>query len=189
MLALLEQLKDDESETVRRSVANNLNDIAKDNPDQVISTCRRWLNNASAERRWIIRHATRSLVKSGHPDVFGLLGYTKKPAVRLEYIELEHKKIKLGESLRFTAQLLSRSQQKQRIVIDYAVHHVKANGSRKPKVFKLSEKSLAPGERITLGKSHPIRPITTRKYYAGTHAIELLVNGKPVGSIEFELTL
>ena len=189
VLALLEQLKDDDSETVRRSVANNLNDIAKDNPDHVISTCRRWLNNASTERRWIIRHATRSLVKSGHPDVFGLLGYTVNPAVILERLELDRTKIKLGESLSFTAELLSRSQQKQNFVVDYAVHHVKANGTRKPKVFKLGEKWLAPGERISLGKSHAIRPITTRKYYAGTHAIELLVNGKPVGMVEFELTL
>ena len=189
VLALLEQLKDDVSESVRRSVANNLNDIAKDNPDQVISTCRRWKKNASSERQWIIRHATRSLVKSGHPGIFGLLGFTVNPRVNIEQMKLERGRIKLGESLAFSAQVISSSQQKQKLVIDYAIHHVKANGARKPKVFKLGEKTLAPGESITVSKTHAIRLITTRKYYAGVHAVELLINGKPSGSLEFELKL
>ena len=189
VLVLLEHLKDDESETVRRSVANNLNDIAKDNPDQVISTCRRWLRNAGEERRWIIRHATRSLVKAGHPAVFGLLGYTENPEVRMGWVELDCAQIKIGESINFSADLVSESELKQNIVIDYAVHHVKANGKRKPKVFKLSAPKLSPGETVTISKTHAIRPITTRKYYAGTHAIELLVNGKSFGVVEFELTL
>ena len=107
----------------------------------------------------------------------------------METLKLEHNRIKLGETLEFNAQLLSTSRQKQKLVVDYAVHHVKANGERKPKVFKLSEKKLAPGEIISVGKSHAIRTITTRKYYAGTNAIELLVNGKTVGCVEFELIL
>jgi len=189
VLVLLELLKDDGSETVRRSVANNLNDIAKDHPDQVICTCHRWLKNASPERHRIIRHATRSLVKAGHPAVFGLLGYTENPVVQLGSMSLDRAQIRLGESLTFTVELVSGSQQEQNIVIDYAVHHVKANGTKRPKVFKLSTRKLLPGEPVTLRKSHAFHPITTRKYYAGTHAIELLVNGKSLGRVEFELTL
>jgi len=187
VLALLEHLNDDESETIRRSVANNLNDISKDNPKQVIRTCRRWLINPNEKRLSIVRHATRSLVKAGHPEVFGLLGFTKNPAVQLEGLQVDKLKMKLGESIAFTGELVSTSRQKQKIVIDYAVHHVKASGIRKPKVFKMSTRTLAPEERLVLRKSHAIRAITTRKYYSGTHAIELLVNGRPVGRVEFEL--
>jgi 3-methyladenine DNA glycosylase AlkC len=189
VLALLEQLNDDVSQTVRRSVANNLNDISKDNPDRVILTCRRWTINASPERLWVIRHATRSLVKDGHPAVFGLLGYTEEPAVKVENLKINKKRIRLGESLEFSTELVSGSRQKQKIVIDYAVHHVKANGSTKAKVFKLSSRTLAPGESISFTKSHAIRPISTRKYYSGTHAIEVLVNGKALGQVEFELQI
>ncbi len=70
----LERLKDDPAETVRRSVANNLNDIAKDHPDRIVKIARRWSKGASEERAWVIRHATRSLVKQGHPGVLCVLG-------------------------------------------------------------------------------------------------------------------
>jgi len=128
-------------------------------------------------------------VKAGHPAVFGLLGYTENPAVRIGRLELESAQIEMGECINFSVELVSESELNQNIVIDYAVHHVKANGKRKPKVFKLSAPKLSPGETVTISKTHAIRPITTRKYYAGTHAIELLVNGKPFGIVEFELTL
>ena len=66
VLELLELLKDDESLYVRRSVANNLNDIGKDHPELLVATCERWSRGASAERQWILRHALRSAVKRGH---------------------------------------------------------------------------------------------------------------------------
>ena len=55
VLQLLEQLRDDTSLYVRRSVANNLNDIGKDNPDMLMDTARRWLLGASTDREWIVR--------------------------------------------------------------------------------------------------------------------------------------
>jgi 3-methyladenine DNA glycosylase AlkC len=64
-LAILEALKDDPDLYVRRSVANHLGDIAKDHPQLVFELCERWVDGASAQRRWLIRHAVRHPAKQG----------------------------------------------------------------------------------------------------------------------------
>lgn len=65
VLPLLEALKDDPDLYVRRSVANHVGDIAKDHPALAFALCERWLDGASAERRWVIRHALRHPAKQG----------------------------------------------------------------------------------------------------------------------------
>lgn len=184
---LLEKLKDDPSEYVRRSVANNLNDISKDHPETVIALCRRWQNGATKERQWIIRHATRTLVKAGHSEVFALLGYTDKPLLDFQALEVSPEEIKLGESVEFKFRLLSTASKPQAVVIDYAIHYRKANGKTTPKVFKLRSLKIAPGETVEVVKRHAIRAITTLKYHAGEHAIEILINGKTFGRVTFQL--
>jgi 3-methyladenine DNA glycosylase AlkC len=64
-LPILEALKDDPELYVRRSVANHLGDIAKDHPALVFALCERWLDGATAERKWLIRHAVRHPAKKG----------------------------------------------------------------------------------------------------------------------------
>ena len=184
---LLEMLKDDDSATIRRSVANNLNDISKDHPDAVIACCRRWQKVPDSGRQWIIRRATRTLVKAGHPDVFGLLGYTENPKLKFQTLEVFPRQIALGETITFTLALQSTSPQRQKVVVDYAVHHVKANGQTRPKVFKFQTLEIGPGETVKLTKRHAIKPITTRKYYPGEHAIEIRINGKTFGQTAFTL--
>ncbi len=64
-LPILEALKDDPDLYVRRSVANHLGDIAKDHPELVFDLCEAWTKDASAERRWLIRHALRHPARKG----------------------------------------------------------------------------------------------------------------------------
>lgn len=123
ILPLLDALKDDPSETVRRSVANNLNDISKHHPDLVISVCSGWLKDASDERRWIVRHATRTLVKAAHPGVWGLLGYTRNPKVEVSNLSVHPQSIRLGDHVVIAFDLTSRGRRSQNLVVDYAVHH------------------------------------------------------------------
>ena len=189
VIALLKNLRDDPSDYVRRSVANNLNDISKDHPDLVIETCQRWLEDAVPERRWIIKHATRTLVKAGRPEVFPLLGFTAKPKLDISPPNLSPSVICLGNSLQISAQVCSTSNKKQHVVIDYAIHFVKANGKTAPKVFKWKNLQIKPQETITLNKAHPLKAINTRRYYPGKHRIELLVNGKSTSDSEFELII
>ena len=132
-------------------------------------------------------HATRTLVKTGHPDVFGLLGYTKNPKLDFQSLEVSPEEICLGETIEFNFQLQSTNPKPQTVVIDYAVHHMKANGRTSPKVFKFRTLEIAPGESLELSKRHAIKPITTRKYHPGEHAVEILINGKTFGRAGFTL--
>ncbi len=187
VLGLLERLKDDPREYVRRSVANNLNDISKDNPDAVLRVCRAWIKGAPPERRLIIRRATRGLVKAGHPEVFSLLGYTKSPQIAVRNFRLHRKRVAPGDSLAFSCDIVSLARSKQSVVLDYAVHFMKANGKPSKKIFKLKPMELGPEQTTIVQKSHSFKQITTRRYYAGEHAIELLINGTTRGIRKFQL--
>jgi 3-methyladenine DNA glycosylase AlkC len=189
ILPLLTKLRNDKSLYVRRSVANNLNDIAKDYPNIVIKTCKAWQKNASKETSWIIRHATRSLVKAGNPDALALLGYASSPKIEITTLNINNKHIQLGETLHFNFSLKPTSKQPQPLVIDYAIHHIKANGKTTKKVFKLKTFTLLENETVLLKKSHAFKPITTRQYYSGTHRIDILINGQCIQGLDFCLTV
>jgi 3-methyladenine DNA glycosylase AlkC len=187
-LPLLRALQDDSSAYVRRSVANHLNDIAKDHPGLVADWLAEHLPGADAERRALLRHASRSLIKAGEARTLEAWGLGKRLAGRAELV-LTPKRLVLGGSLRLAATLTSTAAKAQKLVVDYAVHHVKADGSTSPKVFKGWNIELAPRETRRLEKAHAVRPITTRRYHAGRHVVELLVNGRAVASASFTLRL
>jgi len=188
-IPLLQRLKDDPSLYVRRSVANHLNDIAKDHPQLVIDTCQRWLKGASSEVQWIIKHATRTLVKNGHPDVYPLLGYTSLPQCKVTNLTLSNSVIQLGEAINFSVTVQSCADQQQAMVLDFALALVKANGQQKNKVFKFKNLQLAAGEQVTLHKQHYIKAISTRRYYCGTQRLIILINGESVAEQDFELCI
>jgi len=189
VIALLEQLKSDPAEYVRRSVANNLNDIAKDHPERVVEICRRWLDDGDGDvnRQRLVKHGLRTLIKRGNADALALLGFGSDLAAKVSDVELSPRALAEGGAVELQFELSSTSTATQNVIIDYAVHFVKANGKRSPKVFKLKALRLGPGETVTVRKKHSMKTVTTRVHYPGTHAIELLINGKPSGRAEFEL--
>jgi hypothetical protein len=186
VLTLLELLKDDPELYVRRSVANNLNDIGKDHPEVLFATCRRWAMNASPEREWLIRHALRSSVKRGEAGALQLLGYQRAPEVRVEKVKITPKRAAIGGAVDFSFDLVSSAQSKQELLIDYRVFFVKADGSSRPKVFKLTAIELKRGESTSLSARISLRQMSTRTHYPGRHRIELIVNGTalPLGAFE-----
>jgi 3-methyladenine DNA glycosylase AlkC len=185
VLELLELLKDDPELYVRRSVANNLNDIAKDHPDLVVEVCRRWMQ--SKERAPLVRHALRSLVKQGHPGALSVVGYAGKPQVRIANPQFHPKSPKIGEKLRLAFNLISASSKPQSLLVDYRVHYIKANGKPAPKVFKLSMLTLPARGSAALSASLSLHEMTTRKHYPGIHKVEALVNGVPLPLGSFDL--
>ena len=188
-LALLEKLKDDPDDTVRRSVANHLNDVSKDHPDLALRVCARWREGAGEGRDWIVHHAVRGLVKQGHPGALKLLGAGERPDVEVKGFRLAPTALEVGETLAFDFTLVSTAKRPQKLVIDYAVHHRKADGTTRPKVFKLKTLELGPGEKLHLEKRHSFRPVTTRRYHAGGHVLELVINGRGVARKRFRLDL
>ena len=187
-LALLEALQDDPSEYVRRSVANHLNDISKDHPDKVLDTLERWSQNASAGTQWLIKHALRTQLKAGSPRALALLGYGT-PDVTLDDFVLSTNVVNMGDSFTLSFRLRNDTDHAQNLMVDYIMHFMKANGSTSPKVFKLKVCELPAHDSLTITKSHTIRPISTRKYYAGTHRVEIQVNGQVLGGAGFALVL
>ena len=186
ILPLLESLKDDPSEYVRRSVANNLNDISKDNPDLAAKTAQHWMGGANETRKRLVRHAMRTLIKAGHPGALKALGYGKAK-VSVEHFDISTPRVEMGGAVEFELLLNSQSKTAQPLIIDYAVHHVRANGKTSPKVFKWKTVDLKARAALNAVKRHNIKPVTTRKYYSGTHKVELLVNGVSLATKEFEL--
>jgi 3-methyladenine DNA glycosylase AlkC len=187
VLELLELLKADPVLMVRRSVANNLNDIAKDHPDLVVATLTRWKQAGDPGTEWIIGHAARTLLKQGHTGALALLGYPSETNISVASLQLNQTSVRMGEHLVFAVEIQSAADAPQNLMIDYVVHHRKANGKLAPKVFKLAKKRLNPRETLHLSKSHAFRLLSTRVYYPGRHAIELQINGQRWGWQAFEL--
>ncbi|MCP4183840.1 MAG: DNA alkylation repair protein [Hyphomicrobiales bacterium] len=188
ILPLLESLRDDEEEYVQRSVANNLNDIAKDHPDLVVDIAQQWMRDASVNTVRLVRHALRSLIKQGHPGALKALGYGP-PKISLLGFELLLPQVTLGDVLEFKLDIRSNTKTDQSLVIDYTVHHMRANGKTTPKVFKWKKLNLGGGSRFCGTKQHAIKPVTTRRCYAGRHRIDIKINGEIICGRNFELRL
>jgi len=188
VLALLETLKDDPATVVRRSVANSLNDLGKVHPVLLVATCRRWLRRASPERRALVEHALRGAVKRGDREALALLGYGGEAAVAVEEVRFAPPRVAIGGRVAMTFALRSRARRAQDLLVDVAVHFVKASGKPSAKVFKLDRVTLAPGARAGFRTSVSLAVHTTRKPRPGTHRVDVLVNGRAFPAGSFEVT-
>ncbi|AEV39551.1 DNA alkylation repair enzyme [Pseudovibrio sp. FO-BEG1] len=184
-LPLLEALKDDETEYVRRSVANHLNDISKDHPDLTAEVCKRWMEEPTEQRKRMVRHALRSNVKAAHLPSLAVLGYDPKHA-QVVSGELRDSRVEFGSKLSFAAEIANSSDLPISYMLDFVIYHRKANGILAPKVFKWKRGELRAGQTLSVTGQHSMRPITTRRYYDGEHKLAVLLNGveTPVGSFE-----
>lgn len=187
VLELLELLKDDPSLYVRRSVANNLNDIGKDHPDLLFATAQRWLKGADENRQWIVRHALRSAVKRGEAGALHVLGFGKAPQVVIRKPGVTPARVKPGASVAIRFAVASSAREAQRLVVDLRVHYVKASGKTSAKVFKLRTLNLAPKAIEPCSKNLSLKNLTTRKHYPGTHRLEAVINGRAYAVGKFEL--
>ncbi len=188
VLELLELLKDDPATVVRRSVANNLNDLGKVRPELLTRTCARWLEDASPERRALVEHALRSAVKRGHVETLQLLGYGKKAAVAIENVRFDPPRVAIGKRVSIGFTLRSTTKTPQNLLVDLAVHFVKASGQTAPKVFKLKRVVLSPRGKVEFGTGISLKVHTTRKPRPGTHTVDIIINGAATRAGAFEVT-
>ena len=185
LLPVLEVLRDDPEAYVRRSVANHLNDIAKDHPDWLIDVLGGWLEGADTERRRLVKHALRTQIKAGDGGAYRLVGL--EPFVGTATLACEQGGIRVGEALSLRAEVVSTHDRPQRIRLDLGLHLRKKRGNTTVKVFHWTERTLAPGEVLVIDKRFPIQPVTTRVFHAGDQAIDLRVNGVETPRIAFSL--
>jgi 3-methyladenine DNA glycosylase AlkC len=188
VVGLLELLKDDPTTVVRRSVANNLNDLGKVHPKLLVDTCTRWLDHASVERRVLIEHALRSAIKRGEAGALRLLGFGHQPAVVIEDVRFAPTRVEIGGRVTVRFTMRSKAQRPQDLLVDVAVHFVKANGTSSPKVFKLKRVALPPRDSMTLQAKVSLAVHTTRKPRPGNHAVDVMVNGVAIPIGAFHVT-
>lgn len=181
---LLKRLMNDESEYVRRSVANNLNDISKDHPQRVLDWGKHWYGK-HPHSNWIIKHACRSLLKQGHPDALALFGYKKPEHIEVKNLQLP-RQLHLGESLDFSFILQTTARRLGKLRIEYAIGFMKAKGKTSAKVFKISEADYSVTDK-NFHRHFSFRPVSTRKYYTGEHTLSIIVNGKVFTTARFQL--
>jgi 3-methyladenine DNA glycosylase AlkC len=187
VIQLLELLKDDPELYVRRSVANNLNDIGKDHPELLASIAKRWLKNASADRAWLVKHALRSAIKRGEQGALQALGYGNVADVNVENVLISPEKAKMGTSVQINFELINQSVKTASLMVDFSIHFIKANGKANPKVFKLKALELASKQSHVFSKKVSLKPMSTRTLYAGLHKVEVIINGQNTLIGEFEL--
>ncbi len=183
---ILAKLKADPELYVRKSVANHLNDLSKDNPDYMLKVLSSW-DISDPHTAWIIRHASRSLIKKGNADSLSVFKYEKNAKVEIRNMKL-NKKVKLGTDLIFSFDLHSGKKKDQKLVVDYIIHYCKKGGGLSPKVFKLKDLTLASGSVLNISKKQKLQDFTTRKHYPGKHQLQLQVNGKIVYTGHFHLS-
>jgi 3-methyladenine DNA glycosylase AlkC len=186
-LPILDALRRDSSETVRRSVANHLNDISRLDPELAVATAQAWLAAPDENTAKLTRHALRTLIKKGQPQALAAMGFGTAERLSVEGPLLRTPRVTVGEAVSFEAVITNDADAAVKVAIDFVIHFHKANGTQAPKVFKLTTRTLGPRERLALAKSHSLRPITTRRYYPGEHALELQVNGQRYGRVAFDL--
>ena len=186
ILPILENLKGDSSETVRRSVANNLNDISKDHPELTIRLAKSW-QGLSPQTDWVIKHACRGLLKQGHPEVMQVFGFGSIEEVQIDDFEILTPTVQIGGDLLFSFKLTNTDEKALKLRLEYGLYYLKANGSLSRKVFMIGEKEYAAGSTTPVQRKQSFKVITTRKFYPGVHELSLIINGEEVDKGEFEL--
>ncbi|MCL2861134.1 MAG: DNA alkylation repair protein [Firmicutes bacterium] len=182
---ILEQLKVDPSLYVRKSVANNLNDISKTHPELVIEIAKRWYGT-DEKTNWIIKHGLRTLLKKSNADALSIFGLGNADAVEVSDFAINSSSIALGCDITFSFVIKAKNNTKARL--EYGIDYMKHSGKQSRKVFQISEIPLKEGQTKTYTRKHALADHSTRKHYLGAHAVTLIVNGQERGTLEFELT-
>jgi hydroxymethylpyrimidine pyrophosphatase-like HAD family hydrolase len=186
ILQILETLKDDPEEYVRRSVANNLNDISKDNPDVVLDICEKWFGE-NANRDWIVKHACRTLLKAGNKRALMLFGFGDPRHIEISDLEFTPQTLAIGDELYFSFKITKRDRDISRLRLEYAVNFVKANNKYLRKIFQIKEADFDTGS-YSIKRKHSFKDLSTRKHYPGPHQFTIIVNGveKATGMVKLE---
>lgn len=186
VLPILENLKNDESLYVRKSVANHLNDISKNHPELVLSVCKNWYGKTK-NTDWIVKQALRTLLKKGNKEALAIFGTSNADKIEVEALQLSKNKLKIGDGFTFTFELKNTDKIEQILRLEYIIHFMKSNGSTSPKIFKITETILSAQAKKQWVKKHQFANLTTRKHYTGKHQLAIVVNGDVKQLVDFEL--
>jgi 3-methyladenine DNA glycosylase AlkC len=181
IIPILDNLKDDPSEFVRKSVANNINDIAKDHPGLVLELIRKW-KGKSERTDWILRHGARTLLRRADPEIYSIFGLSGVHDCKVSRMNISDATVKPGNSVTFNFVLTNKAPEATLFRIEIGIDYVKSNGSTSRKLFKISERRFEPAVAYSFARRISFADLTTRKHYPGKHRIAVVVNGIELGS-------
>ncbi len=187
IIPILEKLKNDGSDFVRKSVANNLNDIAKDNPLTVINIVKKW-QGLSLNTDKLIKHGCRTLLKKGYSDAMKMFGFGTIENIRIDEFSINTPSVKIGEALEFSFKLVNLGSENIKIRTEYGLYYQKSNGSLSKRTFKISEKEYVKNSTNHIIRKQSFKIISTRKFYTGLHQLSIIINGNEFEKFSFQLT-
>lgn len=189
VLEVLDQLVADPSRFVRTSVANNLNDISRDHPDVAVRSAARWrdAHPGDGDVRWVVAKGLRTLVKQGHPGALELIGAAPDERIAVTGASISPAAVRLSQAAEISATVVNGTDAPADVVVNYRVHFRKKDGRTRPLTFQLKRVTVAAGASVTVRKKHVFRDVTTRSFYPGVHAVEVLANGAAGPRVEFTL--
>ncbi len=186
ILPVLHLLKNDPTETVRRSVANNLNDISKDHPDVVLNIAGEW-KGTHPDTDWIVRHACRGLLKNGHPVALSLFGFEPTlSTVSVTHLQCSPE-VNIGGRLDFSFTLTNEAAADTKVRLEYIIDYITSTGKNSRKIFKIKELFMLPLQSEQISKYQRFQDFTTRKHFAGQHRIGIAVNGQVLQEAFFQV--
>ncbi len=185
VIRILDVLRADPHPNVRNSVANSLNDIAKDHPALAVATAARWNKSGDATSSWIAKRGLRTLIKAGDAAALKVCGFDTKAPVTLAAFRLAPTTARIGGQVAFSFRLSLRGGGAATVAVDYALSRPLANGASAEKVFKLAVKKLVPGAPLKLAGKVNLKQLSTRRYYPGRYAVTIIANGQRLKSRVF----
>ncbi len=183
ILPILENLKEDSSAYVRRSVANNLNDIAKDHPELAFRIAENW-QGKSPSTDWIIKHGCRTLLKRGHEAILDLHGFNPRAKAQINELKTSGK-VAIGNHLDFSFTFLNKEKRSTSFRLEYAIDYQTLSGKISRKIFKVTEKTFEASAPFHFKRRQSFKDFTTRKHFKGKHHLTIVANGKELASTEF----
>lgn len=185
-LELIAPLIFDESEYVRKSVANHINDVTHFAPDLALKYLKN-IPQKNKDQQRLVKHASRTLLKKSHPKAFALNGYRPDLKFTVEKFRVSPKTIVEGERITISFTLQHSSLKKEKIQLAVKIGYPKKNGKISDKVFHLKDLNLVKDEVCLIEKEHHFKKVTTRVHYPGVHPVSLLVNGVVAMKSSFRL--
>lgn len=172
-MKILEILKNDDEKYVQKSVANNLNDISKDNPEVVIQFIKANINKTQ-NTNWIVKHGARTLLKQSNQEVMELFGYLRKDDLivkEFHYLEKVSEYIPLEFSFRVQS-----NHSLGKLRVEYKIYFLRQNNRYNQKNFQIFQGDIKENTK-EFKKKYSFKPISTRKYYQGIQKLEIIING------------
>ncbi|MBM9499976.1 DNA alkylation repair protein [Leptospira sp. 201903071] len=185
-ISILQNLKDDPDEVVRRSVANHLNDISKDHPDLVLEIAESWVG-ATKERDALLKHALRGLLKNGNQKALKIFGFGSKVNAKILNLKLKSKKVKIGGELLFSFTAVLEEKKKMKLRIEYKIEYAKASGKTSKKVFQVEERFFDSKKSVEYERKQSFKQMTTRVHIPGKHSLEIHINGEAKAKVDFQV--